>query len=270
MNTSINQGSQFVSGMLDADYRKALGLSQSSIKEFLVSPAHYLASTENVKEPTKAMLLGSAFHAIMLQQNPKDFYAVKLKVDGRTKEGKAYNEQFEQENAGKIVIDVTEEDTMVKMKESIFSHAVAFNLLKEATHREVAVFGDYNFGDEHPSVRLKGLVDLYNENNGVICDIKTCEDASPSGFRKAIWDRRYDIQNVHYNWLLKNAGKPVSDFVFICVEKEAPFAVGCYRISAESLFKSYEVWSNAIADFCVCQTTGNYPAYSDNIEEIVL
>lgn len=270
MNNSINQSSQFVSGMLDADYRKALGLSQSSIKEFLKSPAHYLASTEKTSEPTKAMLFGSAFHAMMLQQNPKDFYAVKLKVDGRTKEGKEYNLNFEQENAGKIVIDVTEEATLTAMKESIFAHEVAFNLLKESTHKETAVFGDYDFNQDNPVVRLKGLVDLYNENNGVICDLKTCEDASPHGFRKAIWDRRYDIQVVHYSWLLKNAGKPVSDFVFICVEKEAPYAVGCYRISVSSLEKTFEVWNSAIADFCVCQETGNYPAYSDSIEEIVL
>lgn len=254
----------FNTTMTDADYRKAEGLSQSSIKKFLVSPAHYLASTEEVVEPTKAMQLGTAFHAVMLQPNPKDFYAVKLKMDGRTKEGKAYNEQFEIENAGKAVIDTAEEEMLFKMRDSVMRHPTASKLARFITHRETALFGEYE------GVKLKGLMDGYIASQGIIVDYKSCEDASPAGFKKAIWDFRYDIQNVQYPWLLTNAGMPFTDFYFICVEKKPPYAVGVYKISNKSLEKSHKVWEDAILRFKECSKSGVYPAYSEDLVEIVL
>ena len=96
----------------DKDYRGANGLSQSSIKDFIKSPAHYLVATEQTSEPTSAMQLGTAFHAVMLQDKPKEHYAVKIKMDGRTKDGKAYNEQFALDNAGKAIINTEDEETL--------------------------------------------------------------------------------------------------------------------------------------------------------------
>ena len=263
-NTTPNTDPAFIAEIKDSDYRKATGLSQSSLKYFLISPAHYLASTEEQIEPTKAMQFGTAFHAHLLQANPEEHYAVKNKVDGRSKEGKAYNEQFAIENAGKVVIDSDEKSKIVCMAEEVMAHTTAGKLMQSLTHREFAVFGTLN------GVRLKGLIDGYDETTGTVVDIKTAEDASPKGFRKAVWDRRYDIQVAHYTWLLTNAGKPVNAFYFCAVEKEPPYAVGVYQISKDSMLKTWQNWNEAIGRFKDCQTTGVYPAYSDNPVEINL
>lgn len=246
----------------DKDYRGATGLSQSSIKDFIKSPAHYLVATEQTSEPTPAMQLGTAFHAVMLQDKPREHYAVKIKMDGRTKDGKAYNEQFALDNAGKAVINTEDEETLFKMRESILAHPLASKLAKGLTHKEFAVFGsiETNFG----YVRLKGLIDGYSETEGYILDYKTCEDASPLGFIKAIRDRRYDIQSVQYPWLLNNAKMKVKDFYFVCVEKVPPYAVGVYRIDLDNLIETGKKWAWAINDFCECQNTGKFPAYSDD------
>lgn len=246
----------------DKDYRGATGLSQSSIKDFIKSPAHYLVATEQTSEPTPAMQLGTAFHAVMLQDKPREHYAVKIKMDGRTKDGKAYNEQFEIENAGKAIINTEDEEKLIKMRESILAHPLASKLAKGLTHKEFAVFGsiETNFG----YVRLKGLIDGYSETEGYALDYKTCEDASPLGFIKAIRDRRYDIQSVQYPWLLNNAKMKVKDFYFVCVEKVPPYAVGVYRIDLDNLIETGKKWAWAINDFCECQNTGKFPAYSDD------
>jgi len=264
MTTTPNTEPAFIAEIKDADYRKATGLSQSSLKHFLISPAHYLASTEEVIEPTKAMQFGTAFHAHLLQANPEEHYAVKNKVDGRSKEGKAYNEQFAFENAGKVVIDSDEKSKIVCMAEEVMAHPTAGKLMQSLTHREFAVFGT------HQGVRLKGLIDGYCHEEGVIVDLKTAEDASPAGFRKAIRDRRYDIQVAHYTWLMLNAGKRVNVFYFIAVEKEAPYAVGVYKINPHTLMYSMGTWEEAIGRFKDCQSTGLYPAYSDTPVEITL
>jgi len=256
----------FIDGMPDSDYRNAFGLAQSSLKHFMVSPAHYLASLEEKKEPTKAMSFGSAYHAHVLAQDHSKHYAVKEKVDGRSKEGKAYNEQFAIDNAGKIVIDKDEHSIILAMHDALQSHPMASKLINETTHREVAIFG--NFQTSVGQIRLKGMVDGYNADTGITFDLKTAEDASPAGFRKAIWDRRYDIQQVHYNWILNNNCKPVGNFYFIAQEKVAPFAVGVYMISASSIFNSLQKWNIALEYFAVCQKSGNYPAYSEEVVEI--
>lgn len=253
-----------ITDITESDYRNATGLSQSSLKDFMVSPAHYLASIESIKEPTKAMQFGTAFHAHMLRDDPTSFYAVKKKIDGRSREGKAYNDNFVLENAGKVIIDESEEKTIESMSYSVIAHTTAGKLIKSLTHKEFAVFGTFN------GVRLKGLIDGYNEQEGVIIDLKTAEDASPKGFKKAIYDRRYNIQVAHYTWLMLNAGKPVNCFYFIAVEKEAPYAVGVYKMCPMSVMQSMSIWEDTIDRFKICQQTGNYPAYSENPVEITL
>ena len=252
----------------DKDYRGAGGLSQSAIKDFIKSPAHYLVATEQTSEPTPAMQLGTAFHAVMLQDNPTDHYAVKIKMDGRTKDGKAYNEQFALDNAGKVIINSEEEEILFDMRRSIFKHPLASKLAFGLTHKEFAVFGTMETNDG--MVRLKGLIDGYSETEGYILDYKTCEDASPLGFIKAIRDRRYDIQSVQYPWLLNNAKMKVKDFYFVCVEKVPPYAVGVYRIDLDNLIETGKKWAWAIGDFCDCQNTGTFPAYSDDCVTLTL
>lgn len=248
----------------EQDYRKALGLSQSSLKDFLTSPAHYLSATEEVQEPTKAMQVGTAFHALMLQDNPLAFYAIKKKMDGRTKDGKEYNERFAVENVGKAIIDSEDEETIQRMRESILRHPLARELISKITHKELAIFGTTKDGN----VRLKGRLDAYCEEDGFIIDFKSAEDASPEGFKKAIFDRRYDLQNIQYPWLINNAGKKFTKFYFIACEKKPPYAVGVYSISENWLTYTADIWAKAVYRYSDCQKSGVYPAYSD--EEVVL
>jgi len=264
MDTNTGTDSAIIEKITEADYRKATGLSQSSLKDFLISPAHYLASTESTREPSRAMQFGTAFHAKVLQDNPEEHYAIKQKVDGRSKEGRAYNEQFALENAGKIILDSEEHNKILSMYDSLMSHKFACDSIRSLTHKEFAVFGTIN------GVRVKGLIDGYNEREGIVIDIKTAEDASPAGFRKAIFDRKYDLQAVHYSFLLLNAGKRVNVFYFLAIEKEPPFAIGVYKINPNSLLYSMNKWEDAIKQFKICQETGNYPAYSENPVEISL
>lgn len=270
MHNILNKGkdSAFIVEMTDADYRKSVGLAQSSLKEFMHSPAHYLASIEQVSEPTKAMNFGSAFHASVLLDDPFSVFAIKKKVDGRSKEGKAYNDNFALENANKIIIDDDDYNAIQGMKNSIMLHKEASEKIKHLSNKEVSVFGTYIA--QEGDIRLKGLIDGYSESGEYALDLKSCEDASPAGFRKAIWDYRYDIQNCHYWWLLTNAKKKIKDFYFIAVEKKPPYAVGVYRISPDSLIKSFVSWELYIEKFAECQKTGNYPAYSPEIVNIVL
>lgn len=247
-------------GMLDADYRNAKGLSKSMLTHFLKSPAHYIAALQEKEEPTKAMVFGTAFHAEMLMPNPSEHYAVKLKMDGRTKEGKAYNEQFEIQNAGKAVIDVVEEASIKGMRDAVWNHPFARQLMENRGLNEFSIFATYNEGEV--PVTLKGRFDAFNPDTGIIIDLKSCEDASPEGFRKACRNFRYDLQYMQYFWLASQLYN-VKEFYFIAVEKSPPYAVGVYRLGDATKKFVHAEWNLLIQNFAFCETKGQFPAYSD-------
>ena len=93
--------------MSEEDYRSAPGLNFSTLKHLVTSPHAFRYFRDVHKsEPTAAQSLGTAIHMRVLE--PEKYgatYAVREKVDGRTKEGKAYNAQWEADNPGKIAID---------------------------------------------------------------------------------------------------------------------------------------------------------------------
>lgn len=247
--------------MDEVSYRTAKGLSKSLLTHFLKSPAHYKQATLESNEPTPAMQFGTAFHASLLLSDPTTAFAVKRKVDGRTKEGKEYNQRFEMENAGKAIIDEEQEKMMQSCIASILEHPFAGQLHSGCDKKEFSVFGSYSGKSVQP-VLLKGRMDAYDSKNGFIIDYKTCEDASPNGFRKAIWNFRYDLQVVQYAWLIKNAGLKFSNFYFIAVEKAPPFASAVYCIDEASIQRSVETWEQAMFEFSQCEASGIWPAYS--------
>ena len=269
MNQITDGTEPLIAQLKDADYRSSDGLSKSMLTHFLRSPAHYLSACDAIVKPTEAMNFGTAFHAEILQGSPLDFYAVKKKVDGRTADGKKYNAEFLAENADKAIIDEEEYNAILGMKQGLYKNETAHKLMNELTHREISFFGTRNNANpDIKPVRLKGLLDGYSSATGAIIDIKTCEDASPVGFKRAIRNFRYDIQDIHYSWLVNNAGKPFSGFYFIAVEKSPPYACAVYKVGMTTRIKTMSEWQYAIDYYGVCQSTGDFPAYPTSTIEI--
>jgi hypothetical protein len=61
-----------------------------------------------------------------------------------------------------------------------------------------------------------------------------------------------------------------SHFVFIAVEKTAPYAVGVYCLDAASIAVGRERNMKHLDLFEACHTSGKWPAYSSEIETISL
>jgi len=248
-------------GMKDADYRNAQGLSKSMLTHFMRSPAHYQQAIKTPMEPTKAMNFGTAFHAEMLMHHPESFYAIQPEADGRTKEGKAIKEKFALENEGKTIISQDEGEMIKGMRDSIMEHSLASSIIENRGLSEFSMFAKLNITGS--DILLKGRFDAFNEDTGIIMDIKTCEDASPAGFKKAIMNYKYDIQDVHYTWLAKQLYK-VHNFFFIAVEKTPPYAVGVYEIGNGMRRYAEEEWTNKMFQFSECTQNNIWPAYSQD------
>lgn len=201
------------------EYKKLPGINASFLKA--CSFGHY-AGWKYLNLPpfeSDAMAFGTAVHALLLEPDkfesmcsvvpadaPKKPTSVQVdafqKFDTLEKPTKAqvaayeknkaaieWWKSFEFKTSGKVVLD---KDEWAKLQQiarnclSIERVALALNTFeKEKTY----VFGDGKF---------KSRLDLVDEKNGVVIDLKTTRDASPREFTKQLLSLRYELQMYHY------------------------------------------------------------------------
>ena len=231
-------------------YHKVDALSKSLMTKALRSPAHYRAAVDGKSdEPTKAMQIGTVAHTAILEPH-KLAEIVAIKPDGMsfvTKEGKAWRA----ENADKIVLDYQEMADIKNMADAVRRHP-SFEPSHLDNKIEASVFAE----DEETGLPLKARPDLWAEGIGLILDVKTTDDASEEAFLRTIQKFAYHVQAAHY---IEMTG--ATDFVFIAVERNAPYAVAAYRLSAEWLELGFETRRRAIRIVHECTAMNSWPAY---------
>ena len=247
-----------------SEYHAAEGLSKSGLDKFKRSPMHYKHWLTEKPDPTEAMRIGSLVHMAVFE--PIRFAgstAVAPIVDRRTKDGKLAYEIFTKENAGKEVISADDILMIKDIVAAVSSHRAASKLLKTG-QAEVSVFAKCPV----TNVYCKGRFDFVCED--CIVDLKTTEDASPSQFGVSVMRYRYLTQAAHYLFLAEQAGLKVSKFIFIAVEKEAPYGVGVYEVSKNQLFRAEADRMTQLRMFKSCEDFDSWPAYGSDIQPMQL
>ncbi len=223
------------------------------------TPAHHKHYIENKNEPTDAMKFGTAAHMAVLEvEKFKTTYI--QKPDGMsfaTKEGKAWRE----ENQGKEILSFDDYNAIRGIYSAVMAHGKARELLSGGEAEQ-----SYFWADKGTGVKLRCRPDYMTGN--VIVDFKTTESASPHKFQHSINKYRYDIQAAHYLRGLTEINKEHYNFVFIVVEKTAPYAVALYELDNETLFRADGAITSALHTLKDCQETNNFPGYSSDIQKI--
>ena len=242
-------------------YRAAPGVNISALKKMSMSPAHYRAGIEEEKpEPTPAQVFGTMLHRAALEPwRLAESFALKPEaIDYRTKDGKAWREA-----QTLPVLDAKQFKAVNGCADSVASHPIAQSILLNAK-KEVSVFKRH----EPTGLLLKGRMDILatdTEGNTVIADVKTTQEASPAGFPREMAKWGYDQQAAFYTDLMG-----ASFFMFLAVEKEAPYAVGLYNLDAESIQIGREKNERNLAKLKLCQDLNDWPAYPQEITTISL
>ena len=211
---------------------------------------HYKAGLEKPQSDTSALAFGRLVHGLVLLNDPGN---IAIKPDGVsfvTKEGKAW--KAEMIAAGKDIHSQEDWTNALCIQDAVSNHEEASRLLDLCEHREITVTNTL------ADMLCKGRLDAYSPKDAVILDLKTCEDASPSGFISAIRRYRYDRQAAFYSALTEEKCR----FWFIAVEKEPPYAVGVYDISTSIIKHRLK---DIITDLQVvrkCEATGVWPGYN--------
>lgn len=249
-------------------YRTWDALSQSRLKSLARSPAHYRWNLAHPREDTETFLFGRMLHAAILEPAVfKAEYVSMPKVDGRTKEGKEIKERYVREHPGKTIVSQAVWEEVVGMSEAVQAHKTASRLL-------YSIKPEFSFcwQDRETGVLCKGRADALCSSSVLgapVLDIKTCQDASPQGFARAMREYRYHNQAAWYLDGLAAVGKKVEKFILIAVEKLTNF-VGVYEIDKRTLDYARQENSDLLKLFAYCSNNDEWPSYSPYVEQIGL
>jgi hypothetical protein len=223
------------------------------------------------QEDTAAFLFGRAFHCLLLE-GPETFNTlfavIPEEINKRTKEGKATLEAFEKENAEKDLIEKEDYEQMIEMVNAVIRHPFAAKVLKEG-RSEQSVF----WADKETGLYCKCRPDRIPEGeHGVILDVKTSRDATQAAFTKSIASFGYHRQASFYiDGFNAVSNAKVDAFIFIAVEKEPPYVVGCYTLSDIDLDVGRVRYRELMEKEKECQDKGEWPNYeSEGLIEVNL
>jgi len=258
----------------DAVYHaRCLGLaSKSSLDWFAQSPAYYVAwaNYQVADESTKALEYGRAFHMAVLEPDrfakiyvvEPDFGPCRKTGDVSSEEAKANKtrrDAWRKEHQGGIPITAEDWTTLTGMSRRLRSHKIIRPLLAAGRAERMLRWNDPDTG-----IACKAKIDFDIEDLNVALDLKSCLDASPAGFTKAIASHGYHDQEAFYHRGYEALGRRLRKFVFVCCEKTEPYEPAVYSIDAPSLAKGETHIADRLAALAQCIELGEWPGYSDS------
>jgi exodeoxyribonuclease VIII len=246
-------------GMAADDYHRHPAVSKSMLDRIARSPLHLQAYLRDpdMPEETPAMRLGTAVHAAVLE--PERFarqYAA-FGGDKRTNAGKAAFAELEARGA--IVLKSEEFDQVCEIARAVRQHDLAADLLANGV-AEASAF----WHDEATGVECRCRPDWWR-NDGIVVDLKTTNDASPEAFARSVVNYRYHVQAAHYL-----AGTEADRFVFVVIEKEAPYAIAIYELDAAALALGRELRARDLTTYATCAEFDHWPGFPASVQTLTL
>lgn len=181
--------------------------------------------------------------------------------------------EWERNNQGRTVLTQDQWDTLHAMREAVEAHPAAKALLSAPGDAEMSVYWRDPVSDALCRCRPD-----YWRHDGILVDLKTCEDASPEGFAKSVAGWRYHVQHPYYMdgiELMRHQAKRLDiakpkAFVFIAVEKKFPHAVGVYVLDDASVEIGRAEYQADLNLYAECDQADKWPGYPDKITSISL
>jgi len=229
----------------DERYFRDEGLNASTIKATVASlsplsvvPAKGRAYRNQQRRDTPALVVGRAAHAFILE-GEKVYaarFAVMPDVDRRTKAGKSMLAAWLLDNENKTGITVDQDFQVRGMAAAVRRCAAARRLLVNGLAERAIFWSDLGTG-----LPCKARLDYITED-GTLVDLKTCQDATESGFTRSVALFRYHIQASFYMRAYREFhGGDSPPFRFVAVEKIPPYSVGVCDLDEDTLAAADDV-----------------------------
>lgn len=270
-------------------YLALRAVSNSWLGVFKQAPARLWAllnHPDKAERPdTAATRLGAAIHTAILE--PDSFTAQYLKAGDCTAEiqsgvrqgqacgapGKMYGPEEGWRcgkhkpltwDSAKTVLSPDDWDTCMGLRDNALSKKAQFHnprarkLLLMPGH-EVELTGVWDDPETGEPCKLRG--DHVADRVATCTDVKSTLDASPLGFPRTFYDRRYYAQQGHYGMGFNALGRPMQHHYIIAAEKHFPYLIAVYRIVDEVITLSQQEVRQLLDLYHQCVESGVWPGY---------
>ena len=253
------------------DYQAIDAVNNSTLKDWAYTAAEAREAGLHPRQPSAAFRTGDACHVAVLE--PKRFqreFARAPKFDLRTIKGKAAKAQWEESHPDLVSLSREEYDMACGMRDSVWSHPLASELLKGQGQNEVTVI----WIDPETGLLCKARLDRLTPWRGwsVVIDLKTCKqhEASVELFPKVIGQFHYQQQAAFYGDGLNVLAPYDRRFVFLAVEKVPPYLVACHELDDSDIIEGRARYRAALTKLAEAKRTGEYPGYPCGIEGVTI
>lgn len=250
-------------------HRRELGVASNSVLKLLreKSPAHYRAWVDGTDDgDTPALLFGRAYHCRVLE--PEKFAQLFLVQpdfgDMRSSTNRAKRDAWRDEHPGATFITAEDAERIEAMHAALMKHPVARGIMRDG-HSEVTM----RWIDPLTGVECKARADWWKPGR-FFMDLKTTDDASPTGFARSVAKYSYHVQHAHYCDGAKACGQPVENYLILAQEKEPPYVAAVYHIDAAAEIRGFDLRERGLQLLRTCLDTDTWPAYGTGITELSL
>jgi exodeoxyribonuclease VIII len=217
----------------NSEYHNSKGISRSGLMQFKRSPLHfwyeYLSGIAKPNKDTPALVMGELVHTLTLE--PELFsqrFIVMPDMDRRTKQGKLDYELFLKDSLDKSIINEDQISTAKLMANSATSNHLISSLIEDSKIEQSIYFTHATSG-----LQCKVRPDIWNNN--IVADLKTSADAGFRAFQSSAFKYGYFLQAGLIQQALHSLNINLERFIFIVVEKDAPFCTALYLLDEEAI-----------------------------------
>lgn len=247
-------------------YFAARAVNHSTLKLIDRSPAHFRVNYASPShKESDAKRLGSLAHLMLFEPSRVKGNTIPAPINPKTgrafgSETKAWTE-YAEANPGKLIVSDEDMERATRMVAAILDHPHLGTVFNASTDSELVIVWDDN------GVMCKAKLDSLI-GTMMIGDLKTTADASERAFAGSIVEYGYDTQAAFYLRGCHALGLSGLDFVFGCVENEAPYEAAGYTLGAEFLSIGrvrVDRWLEVVRK---CQQANAWPGYTGELTEI--
>lgn len=242
----------------DKDHHSGAYITSTALKAALKSPAHYRLHMRGETADNPAFAFGRAAHCRILE--PWDYenkFAIAPVCDRRTKEGKATWAAFVEDSDGKEVLKADDGDTIEAMAASLTANVDASRWLNPDADDSFVEQSGVVMDERHgllacrPDLRVVG---------DYIVDLKTCASADHDYMSRALVNFGYALSAAWYTDLARRIDGGEYRFIWVMVEKTAPFTVACYEADGQVLAYGREKCQHALDVIANASEKNEWPA----------
>lgn len=229
----------------NAAYHASEGVSKTGLFTlYKRTPYHFRFGAQDETEGQK---FGNAAHTAVLEPN---LFEPRYTRGPEDRRGNKWTAACEIATAsGRICLTQDDYDDALRLRDALHRDADVRKLTAGAPAIEQSAY----WIDAETQELVRCRPDIYNHDMRVMADLKATTDASAWQFAKRVEEFGYHVQEAVYTdgWEAAGGG-PVDAFLFITVERKAPFAYRLYELLPPAVAEGHAVYRQALGAYHEC------------------